>query len=154
MFLAILQLISLVSVGATPISTTPQSREVFVPHILTPDEDTVWHAGQMVNVTWDTSDAPSPTHIINEALIVLHIRPFSDAFEPVTMAANFSLTTGFQEVQVPWSASTNNSYAIVLFGDSGNWSPTFTIINDLEAAIAAWKVLDHEVNPTAAFGGA
>ncbi|KAJ7061043.1 hypothetical protein C8F01DRAFT_157856 [Mycena amicta] len=126
----------LASASATPL--TP--RDVFVPPILYPHAGTVWTVGQRHNVTWDTSDAP--VNITNgKGFIMLrkaglttpgssHIRspPLRVASDTpaVILQNNFNIRLGRIEVTVPWVVD-GSDYQLVLFGDSGNFSPNFTI---------------------------
>lgn len=102
------------------------ARDVFVPPITSPNASTVWYAGEKYNVTWETAGAP--VNITNKyGRIVLATNGLQDYENPI--AANFSILLGSYEVTAP-NVTTGNEYAIVLFGDSGNYSPQFTIIND------------------------
>ncbi|OBZ69166.1 hypothetical protein A0H81_10913 [Grifola frondosa] len=89
--------------GAVPILDNAQKRDVYVPPVLYPHNGTVWTTGQHHNVTWD-----------------------GDLSTPLVLAANFSILLGRIEVTVPWVLP-DIDYSIVLFGDSGNFSPQFTI---------------------------
>ncbi|KAJ7049033.1 hypothetical protein C8F01DRAFT_1185930 [Mycena amicta] len=108
----------LASASATPL--TP--RDVFVPPILYPHAGTVWTVGQRHNVTWDTSDAP--VNITNgKGFIMLRKAGLTT---PVILQNNFNIRLGRIEVTVPWVVD-GSDYQLVLFGDSGNFSPNFTI---------------------------
>ncbi|EPT05163.1 hypothetical protein FOMPIDRAFT_1021500 [Fomitopsis schrenkii] len=105
------------------VSAYPVRRDVYVPQILTPDASTVWVVGQTYNVTWDTSDAPE--HITNlYGRVVLATNGLEDYENP--LVANFSILLGSIPVTAP-DVVPGNDYAIVLLGDSGNFSPNFTI---------------------------
>ncbi|PBK99774.1 hypothetical protein ARMGADRAFT_985691 [Armillaria gallica] len=106
------------SVLATPIHIP---RDVYSPPITSPDANTVWTVNTTQTVTWDTSNAP--VNISNRASIWL--RKGDYAFGP-ELAVDFDLRSGKQDVTVPWVVE-GDDYIIVLFGDSGNWSPEFTI---------------------------
>lgn len=63
------------------------------------------------------------------SLLVFPLRSrIADELSPnlVILAENFSILLGRIEVTVPW-VEDGSDYQIVLFGDSGNFSPTFTI---------------------------
>ncbi|SJL04100.1 uncharacterized protein ARMOST_07459 [Armillaria ostoyae] len=107
------------SVLATPIHIP---RDVYSPPITSPDANTVWTVNTTQTVTWDTSNAP--VNISNRASIWLRKGDFT--FGPVELAVDFDLRSGEQDVTVP-SVVEGDDYIIVLFGDSGNWSPEFTI---------------------------
>ncbi|KIY50726.1 hypothetical protein FISHEDRAFT_26740, partial [Fistulina hepatica ATCC 64428] len=95
--------------------------DVWVPEITSPTSDTVWTSGEVVNVTWDTSDAPS--EISNGALVTLDKNMYGTG---IILAQNFDLRTGYVEITVP-EVITDTDYEITLFGDSGNISDNFTI---------------------------
>ncbi|THH28222.1 hypothetical protein EUX98_g5971 [Antrodiella citrinella] len=98
-------------------------RDVFVPPVTYPHTGTVWFVGQKHNVTWDISGAPSQiTNPIGS--IVLAHNGLLNLTHP--LASNFSILAGRHEITVP-DVSPDNSYTIVLFGDSGNDSQNFTI---------------------------
>ncbi|CAL1712673.1 unnamed protein product [Somion occarium] len=79
--------------------------------------------GTKQNVTWDTSDAP--TQITNPiGRIILSKGGLLDLDNP--LADGFDILLGEFEVTVP-DVEPADDYAIVLFGDSGNASPQFTI---------------------------
>jgi len=113
-----------VGVGALPLDSVALSKkDVFVPHILEPNADTVWTSGQIRNITWDTSDAPA--QITNGKGLVL-IR-FEEITAPIILASGFDILDGSVAITVPL-VETRTDWSIVLFGDSGNFSPNFEII--------------------------
>ncbi|KAJ3475658.1 hypothetical protein NLI96_g11692 [Meripilus lineatus] len=98
-------------------------RDVFVPRIITPDASTVWHSGEIQTVTWDISDAPQ--NITNSiGFILLRAGEIST---PVILADNFNILDAQVNLTVP-NVLTRDDFSIVLFGDSGNFSPQFTIV--------------------------
>ncbi|KAJ7499961.1 hypothetical protein FB451DRAFT_1207088 [Mycena latifolia] len=111
------------AVGASA-RPTVQPRDVFVPPILYPHAGTVWYSFQRHNVTWNTTDAPAT--ISNEALLLL---AKGGVEAPFILAKGFDLRKGRLEIEVPYVLSGTN-YQLVLFGDSGNLSPIFTIESD------------------------
>ncbi|KAI0034021.1 hypothetical protein K488DRAFT_69425 [Vararia minispora EC-137] len=110
---------SMLSVAA-PIDHT--KRDVWDPTIISPNASTVWTIGGTFNVTWQTDDAP--VNISNGAAIFL--RTDAGMLQPV-LAQGFDLRSGSQEVTVPANFTPATNYRVVLFGDSGNWSPEFAI---------------------------
>ncbi|KAF5341622.1 hypothetical protein D9611_002162 [Ephemerocybe angulata] len=112
-----------VALFASAVSAAPA--DVFVPHITAPIAGAVWKIGSTQEVTWDTSNAPG--QISNpEGNIFLR-----DVTQGITLldsplATGFNILEGKQAVHVPNVAA--GPYEIVLFGDSGNFSPTFQII--------------------------
>ncbi|OSD08254.1 hypothetical protein PYCCODRAFT_1356397 [Trametes coccinea BRFM310] len=100
-----------------------EKRDVFVPPVLYPHAGTVWTKGQRHNVTWDTSSAP--VNITNKEGTILLRK--GDLTTPLILATGFDILLGRIEVTVPWVIS-DTDYSVVLFGDSGNFSPQFQII--------------------------
>ncbi|TFY62045.1 hypothetical protein EVG20_g6844 [Dentipellis fragilis] len=98
-----------------------EPRDVYDPRVTYPHTGTVWIVGQRHNVTWDTSDAP--VNITNPiGTIKLGA---NNIILPITLATGFSVLSGRHEVTVPDVDS--GEYFLVFFGDSGDWSDTFTI---------------------------
>ncbi|TFK34052.1 hypothetical protein BDQ12DRAFT_690311 [Crucibulum laeve] len=108
-------------VAGTPLSL--DTRDVFVPPVLYPHTGTVWKILARHNVTWDVSNPPA--QITNRfGAIYLRKDGLIDLDHP--LAEGFDILLGRIEVEVP-KVKPRNDYQIVLFGDSGNWSGTFTI---------------------------
>lgn len=102
----------------------PMRRDVFVPPIIYPKSGVVWIAGHHHNVTWETDGAP--VNITNGiGRVYLANNTIIDLDHP--LAIGFDILDGRVSVQVP-SVPTGQNYSLVLFGDSGNYSPQFTII--------------------------
>ncbi|KAI0351565.1 hypothetical protein OH77DRAFT_1498514 [Trametes cingulata] len=99
-----------------------EKRDVFVPPVLYPHAGTVWTKGQRHNVTWDTTNAP--VNITNKVGTILLRK--GDLTTPLVLASGFDIRLGRIEVTVPWVLP-DSDYSVVLFGDSGNFSPQFTI---------------------------
>ncbi|KAH9928444.1 uncharacterized protein BXZ73DRAFT_102286 [Epithele typhae] len=110
------------SASASPIA---EKRDVFVPPVTYPHAGTVWHSGQTHHVTWDTSAAP--VNITNKVGRI-YLR-FHGITTPLILAENFNILDGRVKVTVPL-VDDRDDYGIVLFGDSGNFSPQFTILSD------------------------
>ncbi|KZT27404.1 hypothetical protein NEOLEDRAFT_1060815 [Neolentinus lepideus HHB14362 ss-1] len=107
-------------VSAAPVSI----RDVYVPPITYPTKGTVWKAGHSYNVTWNTSNPPKEiTNSIGQ--IVLAKDGEEDWDHP--LAGNFSILDGTHRITIPKTTKHGTDYSVVLFGDSGNYSPTFTI---------------------------
>jgi hypothetical protein len=105
-------------VGAAPLAV----RDVYVPPITYPHAGTVWKIGTSHNVTWDNSNPPQ--EITNpDGVIVLRK---GELATNITLASNFKVVNGHVTVQVP-KVQPGTDYSLVLFGDSGNFSPLFTI---------------------------
>ncbi|VDB82894.1 unnamed protein product [Peniophora sp. CBMAI 1063] len=116
---------TVLAIAASAIAVPVQhaARDVWDPTILTPNASTVWEAGANVTVTWETDDAP--TNISNGAAIFL--RDNTTLYQPA-LAEGFDLRGGSQDITLPENLTTASDFRIVLFGDSGNWSPEFTVI--------------------------
>ncbi|KAH9950323.1 hypothetical protein B0H21DRAFT_724329 [Amylocystis lapponica] len=99
-----------------------ETRDVYTPPVLYPHTGTVWTTGQRHNVTWSTADAP--VHITNK-IGQIQLRDY-DTSTPLILASGFNILDGRVEVEVPWVVPGDN-YSLVLFGDSGNFSPQFSI---------------------------
>lgn len=109
-------------VNALPLTHDLVKRDVYVPPVLYPRNGTVWSVGQRHNVTWDTSNPPK--QITNrQGMIVLRK---GDLTTPLILANGFDILRGHIEITVPFVFG-GSDYSVVLFGDSGNFSPTFTI---------------------------
>ncbi|KAJ7698043.1 hypothetical protein B0H17DRAFT_1051029 [Mycena rosella] len=115
-------LLALMSTAALAAAMPLEARDVYVPPVTYPHAGTVWTVGQTHNVTWDKSDPP--VNITNK---VGRIMLRKDGLTtPIILQENFSILLGRIEVKVPW-VEDGDDYQIVLFGDSGNFSPEFTI---------------------------
>ncbi|KAF8588588.1 hypothetical protein K439DRAFT_595864 [Ramaria rubella] len=106
-------------------------RDVIDPPITYPTAGTVWNVNDRHNVTWDTSVIPPGFN--STGMIVLGFLDDADGDNEHLdlnnpLAQGFLLTAGRAEITVP-SVTTRDTYIIVLFGDSGNASPKFTITN-------------------------
>ncbi|KAK0214844.1 hypothetical protein IW262DRAFT_246737 [Armillaria fumosa] len=96
------------------------ARDVYSPPITSPNANTVWTVNTIQTVTWDASNPP--VNISNAASIWLR----RDNLSFLELAEGFDLRSGQQDVTVP-DVEEADDYIIVLFGDSGNFSPEFTI---------------------------
>ncbi|PPQ66210.1 hypothetical protein CVT26_011069 [Gymnopilus dilepis] len=106
----------LFAVQASPLALEARNKlDVFVPRIIKPDSNTVWTIGQEATVVWDTSDAPAT--ISNGASVVLN--------DFGVVAKGFDLKAGNVSFIVPVVAT--GPHFITLFGDSGDYSPVFTV---------------------------
>ncbi|KAJ6525282.1 hypothetical protein DFH09DRAFT_996190 [Mycena vulgaris] len=103
---------------AAPLGT----RTVFDPPILNPTADSVWTVGEVETVTWNATGIPAG---VTGMIMLGFLTPDSEHLS-VTLASGFNLTDEKVNVTVPAVVSRTN-YIVVLFGDSGNASPEFTI---------------------------
>ncbi|KZT11942.1 uncharacterized protein LAESUDRAFT_641819 [Laetiporus sulphureus 93-53] len=104
-------------------------REVYSPAITAPDATTTWHVGSTVEVRWDTSNAPEFARNYTGRLVLGHLDGGYDEHLNLDnpLADGFNITKGHVKVVVP-NVSPADDYIVVLFGDSGNRSPEFTIM--------------------------
>ncbi|KAJ7442613.1 hypothetical protein FB451DRAFT_1297020 [Mycena latifolia] len=109
-------------------------RTVYDPPILSPTSDSVWVVGEVETVTWNATGIPAG---VTGMIRLGYLTPDSEHLS-VTLASGFNLTDEKVNVTVPAVVSRTN-YIVVLFGDSGNASPEFTILasNGTSASSAA-----------------
>ena len=106
-----------------------EKRIVYNPHITSPTASTVWSAGETYTVTWDTTDLPDEASDY-KGMIKLGYTPADGAGGlnlHWTLADGFPIRNGQTEVTLPGDLQPRNDYIVVVFGDSGNASPMFTI---------------------------
>ncbi|KAH8989058.1 hypothetical protein EDB92DRAFT_892421 [Lactarius akahatsu] len=99
---------------------------VVSPQITSPSASTTWNVGDKVTVTWETSSIPPPGNFTGQLLLgflTLEGENLDILYHP--LAQDILLSTGSVQVTVP-NVSVGSNYT-VLFGDSGNASPRFTI---------------------------
>ncbi|CAD6888508.1 unnamed protein product [Tilletia controversa] len=104
-------------------------RIVYNPTITYPRRDTVWKAGDQVHVNWRTADIPK-AYRSHRGSIMLGYRPSNGEGGlnlHRTLASRFPIMAGSMSFTLPDNLPTRNDYIVVLFGDSGNASPLFTI---------------------------
>ncbi|KAJ4464180.1 hypothetical protein C8R41DRAFT_891792 [Lentinula lateritia] len=107
-------------VNAAPLSPL----DVWDPTITSPVTGTVWVIGTEVNVTWSTDNIP-PDGVSNGG----HVYLAKEEVEVISLSPTFDLVAanGSFTVIVP-AVVPDDDYQIVLFGDSGNIGPSFTIV--------------------------
>ncbi|KAF8192125.1 hypothetical protein BJ912DRAFT_962909 [Pholiota molesta] len=132
MFAPLQSLVAAVALCALCVQGSPLARrDVIAPKITSPNAGSVWPVGSTQTVTWDTSNFPPVSQITN---IMGKVILGQDANNSLNLdfdhplAQNFNLTDGSVQITVPTVAPADN-YLIVLFGDSGNTSPDFSITN-------------------------
>ncbi|KAL7283839.1 hypothetical protein ACG7TL_003279 [Trametes sanguinea] len=107
--------------AAVPVAEL-EKRDVYDPPVLYPHAGTVWYKGQRHNVTWDTTNHPvNITNKFGRIMLRKGLIP-----TPLILEENFDILLGRIEVTVPW-VTPGDDYSLVLYGDSGNFSPMFTI---------------------------
>ncbi|KAI0043943.1 hypothetical protein FA95DRAFT_1562764 [Auriscalpium vulgare] len=119
---------------ASPVSTV--SDVVVSPAVTAPVAGAVWPVHSTQLVTWDTAHIP-PAGSNNTGLVLLgHGVPGSDSENldiDHPLASGFKISDGSVEVVTP-DVAPDSAYFVVLFGDSGNRSPAFTIASGTGAA--------------------
>jgi len=113
----------LLALFATVTSAPLRIRDVFVPPVLYPHSGTVWKVGDKHNVTWDVSNPPKQI-TNNIGRVVLAKAGIEDWEHP--LADGFNILDGRVNITVP-AVVDGSDYAIVVFGDSGNYGELFTI---------------------------
>ncbi|OZJ03942.1 hypothetical protein BZG36_02938 [Bifiguratus adelaidae] len=108
---------------------------VYLPKILVPDSHTVWHTGeqhvvvcQPLNELFQGSFRYTSRHSWHDYARSSTPERLNEHLNQ-TLAQGFDLSTGNTSVTVPTDIPTRHDYIIVLFGDSGNASPRFTVVN-------------------------
>ncbi|KAI0066452.1 hypothetical protein BV25DRAFT_1912525 [Artomyces pyxidatus] len=107
--------------AAAPLASL-ELRDVYTPPVLYPHAGTVWKIGNHHNVTWNTTDPPKQiTNPIGQIYLTKNLINLN-----ISLASGFNILDGRIVVKVP-DVTPGDKYAVVLFGDSGNFSPFFTI---------------------------
>ncbi|KAJ6585178.1 hypothetical protein B0H19DRAFT_1250057 [Mycena capillaripes] len=125
----------LVAADASPLR--PQQLEVITPHITSPTAAVRWAQCSNQTITWDTTHIP-PAFVNNTGMILLgHNGVLYDSkgnpqrTENLNtthpLATHFAIGCGSVQISVPCDIPPRSTYIVVLFGDSGNCSPEFTI---------------------------
>ncbi|KAL0060631.1 hypothetical protein AAF712_012574 [Marasmius tenuissimus] len=128
MQLGLSALLALFAATATVSASPLAKRDIWSPPITSPDATTVWEAGQVVQVTWDTANPPEVFPDGGQITLKnFNTALFDDTVFNVVVKEGFSLTDGSAEITVPSNIPTDDQYFITLFGDSGNTSPNFRI---------------------------
>ncbi|KZT11949.1 uncharacterized protein LAESUDRAFT_733847 [Laetiporus sulphureus 93-53] len=123
-------LASLLATGrASPISLVPPGHAdvVISPDITSPTLLTVWTVGSTQTITWDVSKVPQTGANATGLVLLGYSEDKSENLDIQSpLATQFLIGDGQVDITVP-NVTTRNDYIVVLFGDSGNASPTFTI---------------------------
>jgi len=105
-------------------------RDVWAPEITTPDESTVWLKGSKATVTWNTRGAPEQLTDTKGRLLLGRLEdgdPYDEHLDVGhPLAYGFNMMDGRVKIRVP-DVEPSNNYIVVLIGESGDRSPTFTI---------------------------
>ncbi|KAF7298880.1 hypothetical protein MIND_00836000 [Mycena indigotica] len=114
----------------------PQELIVIDPEITSPKSGDIWKAGTTQLVTWKTDSIPPGSANTTGLLLLGHPStihqdgkdyPSENLDIKHPLASGFYLTDGNVTVVVPNWIRPRTNYMVVLFGDSGNTSPLFTI---------------------------
>ncbi|KAJ7600821.1 hypothetical protein C8J56DRAFT_768118, partial [Mycena floridula] len=101
---------------------------VWRPQILSPKANFSWVAGAKHNVTWKTSDIPNEKRQAVGEILLGHKGNSSENLDlKHPLAKGFPLSRGWVTCQLPANVVPRNDYFVILFGDSGNSSPIFTV---------------------------
>lgn len=118
------------SAMATPVAqpNVLQERTVYSPEITYPTHKTKWEVGKKVHVSWNASGLPDEAKKAKSFIKLGHLDKNS-AGEHLnqTLAKGFKLGDGNVKFTLPKDLEPRDDYIVVLFGDSGNASPKFTI---------------------------
>ncbi|KAG2145888.1 hypothetical protein DEU56DRAFT_788666 [Suillus clintonianus] len=125
------------SLALLALSLPLKLRDVVDPPITSPTAGTVWHVGDKQLVTWSTSGLSSNiTNPVGMLVLGYSYNNSENLMLDSPLATNINYTLGQVLITVP-DVETREDYIVVLFGDSGNASPEFTIINDSSSSSAS-----------------
>jgi len=118
-------------VSAAPMPAGPVMNVVFNPMITSPQASNVWATSSVQTITWQTDMIPVEEQNSTGTILLGWVNATSqdehlNVAQP--LATGFQLMLGTINVTVP-VVPTRDDYIVVLFGDSGNASPKFTIKN-------------------------
>ncbi|KAK2465744.1 hypothetical protein APHAL10511_002288 [Amanita phalloides] len=106
----------------------PHELIVFNPTITSPQSGFVWDMGKTYQATWSTQNIPPEKQNGTGLILLGHAGNGSENLDIChPLATNFPLIAGAVPITMPSNVATRDDYFIVLFGDSGNASPQFTI---------------------------
>lgn len=127
---------TITSLASLVLSLPVNLRDVVDPPITSPTADTVWHVGEKQLVTWSTEGLPANiTNPVGMLVLGYNYNNSENLMLNSPLATNINYTDGQVLITVP-NVETREDYIVVLFGDSGNASPKFTIINDSSSSSA------------------
>ncbi|KZT23477.1 hypothetical protein NEOLEDRAFT_1069645 [Neolentinus lepideus HHB14362 ss-1] len=129
-------LVAASSVVAAPVQ--PVELIVFSPTITSPTQGAIWSANTTETVTWDTSNIPAEKQNSTGLLLLGYLENNSENLDIAhPLAANFPINAGTVNFTVPSTLPQRDDYIVVLFGDSGNKSPSFTINPSNQASLGS-----------------
>lgn len=114
---------------ATAAPIHPVELLAWSPTILCPTQFTIWPRGSMQTVTWAIDNVPEEKLNSTGLLLLGYMENNSENLDiKHPLAVNFPIINGEVTFIVPENATVRGDAIVVLFGDSGNASPEFTII--------------------------
>ncbi|KZT73867.1 hypothetical protein DAEQUDRAFT_661347 [Daedalea quercina L-15889] len=114
---------------AAPASFIPVPDDIILwsADISSPTILSVWDVGSTQTVTWDASKVPQTSANHTGIVLLGYSEDGSENLDTQTpLASGFLIADGKVDITVP-NVTTRSDYIVVLFGNSGNSSPTFTI---------------------------
>ncbi|KAF4617374.1 hypothetical protein D9613_005680 [Agrocybe pediades] len=114
---------------ATALDQMLPPRGLYSPKITNPTNESLWTVGSDVTVTWDLRDMLKNTTNPKGTILLGYLEDGSDEEHlniKHPLASGFDIKEGFVTFKCP-KVDSRKDYIVVLFGDSGNRSPTFTI---------------------------
>jgi len=114
---------------AAPASFIPVSDDVILwsADISSPNILSNWPVGTTQTIQWDPSQVPQTAANHTGIVLLGYYEDNSENLDTQTpLASGFMIADGQVDITVP-NVTTRNDYIVVLFGNSGNASPTFTI---------------------------
>ncbi|EJC97887.1 uncharacterized protein FOMMEDRAFT_97900 [Fomitiporia mediterranea MF3/22] len=127
LFSALLASASLVSSAPAQKTSQPVINIVYNPVITYPTAGVVWAVGETREITWNADDIPQEVKDTTGTIVLGFNENDSENLDLAhPLATGFKLTDEKVNVTVP-DVADRSDYIVVLFGDSGNASPEFTI---------------------------
>ncbi|KAL5501699.1 hypothetical protein ACEPAH_8959 [Sanghuangporus vaninii] len=118
-------------------TSSPVVNIVYNPLITYPTAGVVWTVGETKTVTWKADEIPEELKNSTGTILLGYNEDDSENLDIAhPLATGFNLTDGQVNVTVPVK-SERSDYIVVLFGDSGNASPEFTIKSAASASASS-----------------
>ncbi|KDQ27028.1 hypothetical protein PLEOSDRAFT_1043604 [Pleurotus ostreatus PC15] len=108
-----------------------ERRIVWNPEITQPNRRTLWNRNTTATISWNASAIPKGAYEQKGKVVLGWLNPNLGGGEHLNiehpLAHGFNLRDGHVQITVPQVAP-RDDYIVVLFGDSGNASPNFSIV--------------------------
>ncbi|KAL5519926.1 hypothetical protein ACEPAG_1586 [Sanghuangporus baumii] len=118
-------------------TSSPVVNIVYNPMITYPTAGVVWTVGERKTITWKTDEIPDELKNSTGTILLGYNEEDSENLDIAhPLATGFNLSDGQVNVTVPDDPA-RSDYIVVLFGDSGNASPEFTIKSAASASASA-----------------